>query len=138
MVNGQPSLVGERGPEMVIGRETTAAMQMARPDLLAAIVKFDKNYSNGHAYRTYDEGNLSDFLGTDGTTTPDGSPSDNTLTKEDIDGLRSTLSEFTAVMLAIKRNGLHVNKYGRGGITQESQDGANFMRRNSGDRLWKG
>lgn len=138
MVNGQPSLVGERGPEMVIGRETTAAMQMARPDLLAAIVKFDKNYSNGHAYRTYDEGNLSDFLGTDGTTTPDGSPSGNTLTKEDIDGLRSTLSEFTAVMLAIKRNGLHVNKYGRGGIAQESQDGANFMRRNSGDRLWKG
>lgn len=138
MVNGQPSLVGERGPEMVIGRETTAAMQMARPDLLAAIVKFDKNYSNGHAYRTYDEGNLSDFLGTDGTTTPDGSPSGNALTKEDIDGLRSTLSEFTAVMLAIKRNGLHVNKYGRGGITQESQDGVNFMRRNSGDRLWKG
>ena len=134
MVNGQPSLVGERGPEMVIGRETTAAMQMARPDLLAAIVKFDKNYSNGHAYRTYDEGNLSDFA-----TVPDGSPSgEGTLTKEDIDGLRSSLSEFTAVMLAIKRNGLHVNKYGRGGITQESQDGANFMRRNSGDRLWKG
>ena len=134
MVNGQPSLVGERGPEMVIGRETTAAMQMARPDLLAAIVKFDKNYSNGHAYRTYDEGNLSDFA-----TVPDGSPSgEGTLTKEDIDGLRSSLSEFTAVMLAIKRNGLHVNKYGRGGIAQESQDGANFMRRNSGDRLWKG
>ena len=133
MVNGQPSLVGERGPEMVIGRETTAAMQMARPDLLAAIVKFDKNYSNGHAYRTYDEGNLSDFA-----TVPDGSPSgEGTLTKEDIDGLRSSLSEFTAVMLAIKRNGLHVNKYGRGGIAQESQDGANFMRRNSGDRLWK-
>ena len=134
MVNGQPSLVGERGPEMVIGRETTAAMQMARPDLLAAIVKFDKNYSNGHAYRTYDEGNLSDFA-----TVSDGSPSgEGTLTKEDIDGLRSSLSEFTAVMLAIKRNGLHVNKYGRGGIAQESQDGANFMRRNSGDRLWKG
>ncbi len=134
MVNGQPSLVGERGPEMVIGRETTAAMQMARPDLLAAIVKFDKSYSNGHAYRTYDEGNLSDFA-----TVPDGSPSgEGTLTKEDIDGLRSSLSEFTAVMLAIKRNGLHVNKYGRGGIAQESQDGANFMRRNSGDRLWKG
>lgn len=134
MVNGQPSLVGERGPEMVIGRETTAAMQMARPDLLAAIVKFDKNYSNGHAYRTYDEGNLSDFA-----TVPDGSPSgEGTLTKEDIDGLRSSLSEFTAVMLAIKRNGLHVNKYGRGGIAQESQDGTNFMRRNSGDRLWKG
>lgn len=134
MVNGQPSLVGERGPEMVIGRETTAAMQMARPDLLAAIVKFDKNYSNGHAYRTYDEGNLSDFA-----TVSDGFPSgEGTLTKEDIDGLRSSLSEFTAVMLAIKRNGLHVNKYGRGGIAQESQDGANFMRRNSGDRLWKG
>ena len=131
MVNGQPSLVGEKGPEMVIGRETTAAMQMARPDLINEIVKFDKNFS-GRGFRTYDDGNLSDF------TVPDASAAgDNMLTSEDIQGLRDTMAEFTAMMLLLQKNGLHVNKFGRGSVTQESADGAAFMRRNSGDRLWR-
>ena len=131
MVNGQPSLVGEKGPEMVIGRETTAAMQMARPDLINEIVKFDKNIS-GRGFRTYDDGNLSDF------TVPDASAAgDNMLTSEDIQGLRDTMAEFTAMMLLLQKNGLHVNKFGRGSVTQESADGAAFMRRNSGDRLWR-
>jgi hypothetical protein len=114
---------------MVIGRETTAAMQMARPDLINEIVKFDKNFS-GRGFRTYDDGNLSDF------TVPDGSPSgDNMLTSDDIQGFRDTMAEFTAMMLLLQKNGLHVNKFGRGIVTQESADGAAFMRRNSGDRL---
>ena len=131
MVNGQPSLVGEKGPEMVIGRETTAAMQMARPDLINEIVKFDKNFS-GRGFRTYDDGNLSDF------TVPDASAAgENMLTSDDIQGFRDTMAEFTAMMLLLQKNGLHVNKFGRGSVTQESADGAAFMRRNSGDRLWR-
>lgn len=131
MVNGQPSLVGEKGPEMVIGRETTAAMQMARPDLINEIVKFDKNFS-GRGFRTYDDGNLSDF------TVPDASAAgDNMLTSDDIQGFRDTMAEFTAMMLLLQKNGLHVNKFGRGSVTQESADGAAFMRRNSSDRLWR-
>jgi len=63
-VNGQPALVGERGPEMVIGRETTAAMMMSRPDLMKAIVQFDKNRS-GKSYRTYDAGNVQQFGSSD-------------------------------------------------------------------------
>ena len=132
MVNGQPSLVGEKGPEMVIGRETTAAMQMARPDLINEIVKFDKNFS-GRGFRTYDDGNLSDFA-----TVPDASAAgENMLTSDDIQGFRDTMAEFTAMMLLLQKNGLHVNKFGRGSVTQESADGAAFMRRNSGDRLWR-
>lgn len=132
MVNGQPSLVGEKGPEMVIGRETTAAMQMARPDLINEIVKFDKNFS-GRGFRTYDDGNLSDFA-----TVPDASAAGgNMLTSDDIQGFRDTMAEFTAMMLLLQKNGLHVNKFGRGSVTQESADGAAFMRRNSGDRLWR-
>ena len=132
IVNGQPALVAEKGPEMVIGRETTAAMMMARPDLLAEIVKFDKNRS-GQTYRAYDSGNVQEIA-----TASIGSAEGNALSPADIAALRSTLAGFAAVMTLIQKNGLHVNKYGRGGIAQESQDGANFVRRNSGDRLWKG
>ena len=59
-VNGQQALVGERGPEIVIGRRTTRALQMNRPDLLRALSLFDRGYT-GHQVRTFDEGNISDM-----------------------------------------------------------------------------
>lgn len=129
LINGQPALVAERGPEMVIGRETTAAMMMARPDLLAEIVKFDRSRS-GMTYRAYDSGNVQGFPATDGVQ-PAG------LSPEDVAALRTSLDNFAAVMTLIQRNGLHVNKFGRGSITEEAVSGAAFMRRNSGDRRWK-
>lgn len=132
MVNGQPAVVGEKGPEMVIGRETTQAMMMNRPDLMNEIVKFDKNRSGMH-YRMYDEGNLADFAegiaGTDAAAAP-------SLSQEDVQQLRGAITEFTAMMLMLQKNGLHVNKYGRGGIAEEAEDGAQFMGRYSGSRLW--
>ena len=63
MINGQPSLVAERGPEMVIGRETTAAMMMNRPDLLREIIMYDRNRSS-MPYRTYDAGNVQQVAAT--------------------------------------------------------------------------
>ena len=133
MVNGQPALVGEKGPEMVIGRETTAAMRMNRPDLMAEIVKFDKNHSAGRGYRMYDEGNVPEF-GDAGDLASAAAPS---LSQEDIGQLRDAITGFTAIMEVIQKNGLHVNKYGRGGITDEAADGAKFMGRYSGSRLWQ-
>lgn len=132
LVNGQPALVAEKGPEMVIGRETTAAMMMARPDLLAEIVKFDKNRS-GQTYRAYDSGNVQEIA-----TASIGSADGNALSPADIAALRSSLDGFAAVMTLIQKNGLHVNKYGRGGVVDSAASGAAFMRKNSGDRLWKG
>ena len=62
-VNGQPSLVAERGPEIVIGRETTHAMMMNNPGLLRALVNYDRNYSGRNsARRTFDNGNVGDVL----------------------------------------------------------------------------
>lgn len=55
-INGQPALVAENGPELVIGRETTQAMMMNNPALLKALVAFDRNHSGRHAY---DAGNIS-------------------------------------------------------------------------------
>ena len=54
-INGQPSLVAENGPELVIGRETTQAMMMNNPQLLKALVNYDRNYSGR---RAYDAGNI--------------------------------------------------------------------------------
>lgn len=56
-INGQPSLVAERGPELVIGRETTQAMMMNNPQLLKALVNYDRNYSGR---RAYDAGNIAE------------------------------------------------------------------------------
>ncbi len=56
-INGHPSLVAENGPELVIGRETTQAMMMNNPQLLKALVNFDRNYSGR---RAYDAGNIAE------------------------------------------------------------------------------
>lgn len=62
-VNGQQSLVAERGPEIVIGRETTHAMMMNNPGLLKALVNYDRNYSGRNsARRAFDNGNVGDVL----------------------------------------------------------------------------
>lgn len=133
ILNGQPALVAERGPEMVIGRETTAAMMMARPDLLSEIVKFDRSRS-GQTYRAYDSGNVADVAAAVLGEAPTAAAG---LTADDVASLRISIADFTAMMLSLQKTGLHVNKYGRGGVVNAAADGANFMRKNSGDRLWR-
>ena len=61
-INGQPSLVAENGPEIVIGRETTHAMMMNNPALLKALVNYDRNYSGRRAARrAFDNGNVGEL-----------------------------------------------------------------------------
>lgn len=61
-VNGQPAIVGERGPEIVIGRETTQQIMMNEPGLLQHLIDLDR-YRSGRPYRAYDSGNVQDFGG---------------------------------------------------------------------------
>lgn len=68
-VGGQAALVGELGPEVVIGRATTRAMMQDNPRLLHSLVQFDRLHS-GRGFRTYDNGNLTDFGGVDGSDNP--------------------------------------------------------------------
>lgn len=68
-VGGQAALVGELGPEVVIGRATTRAMMQDNPRLLHSLVQFDRLHS-GRGFRTYDSGNLTDFGGVDGSNNP--------------------------------------------------------------------
>lgn len=68
LVNGKPALVGERGPELVVGRETTKAIMQYRPDLLRGLVAFDRHYSNGgRRFTALDSGNVQSFSVAGGT-----------------------------------------------------------------------
>lgn len=60
MVNGQPGLIAERGPELVIGRHTTRMMMENHPDVLAGLIAFDRLYS-GRRMRTYESGNVQEL-----------------------------------------------------------------------------
>ena len=55
-VQGQPALVAENGPEIVVGRETTKAIMMNEPELIRYLANYQKN--GGGSYRPYDSGNL--------------------------------------------------------------------------------
>lgn len=69
-INGQPSLVAEHGPEIVIGRETTRAMMLNSPQLLKALVNFDRNYSGRSVRRTFDGGNVAESADLSGASLP--------------------------------------------------------------------
>lgn len=148
-VNGQPALVGERGPEMVIGRETTAAMMMSRPDLMKAIVQFDKNRS-GRAYRTYDAGNLQQFSGNiDGE---EGNEEELTLIKDAIaESLNTKMSpllqeisdvlqktaDATAGLTESLKGGIvaKINKNGRGGLVDEVLSGIYDAKKSGNEKV---
>lgn len=68
-INGHPSLVAENGPELVIGRETTRAMMMNNPQLLKALVNYDRNYSGRRAYDTGNIAETSSTIATGATAT---------------------------------------------------------------------
>lgn len=126
-VGGAPALVAERGPEMVIGRETTHAMMMSRPDLLRAIVEFDRNRSRGFA-KTFDSGNVSQLA-----TVPEASPEgNNSQLMEVLDAQTAMLSqmyEINAALTAELRKGIGVRKYGAGGLIEETAAGFAEARR---------
>ena len=131
-VNGQPALVAEKGPEMVIGRETTAAMMMSRPDLLREIVAFDKHRSGTtmRPYATFDQGNLSTLSGT--ATVPRSFAAGQSPSSSDLAALSSVLTTLSDVLTSLQQKGIpaSINMYGTGGL-KDSMDKANaFLSRN--------
>lgn len=131
MVNGQPALVAEKGPEMVIGRETTAAMMMSRPDLIREIITFDKNRSGAsmRTYATFDQGNIA-AISAAAQSGMSGSSGSSSISE--IASLNDVLTSLSSVLAAIQQNGIpaSINMYGNGGL-QESITKANaFMSRN--------
>lgn len=141
-VNGQPSLVAERGPEIIIGRRATRHIQMNEPGLLHHLAAI-----NGR-YRTYDQGTvpaavpLASPSGTPATT-PDGAPSLSGRAGGEADArVAAALEQNTQMMLAmqqtiaalsqtvttLQQRGIpaHIQKYGTGGLIDEVKSGLKF------------
>lgn len=115
-INGQPSLVGERGPELVVGRETTAAMMQNAPQLLQALLDYDKNRRLG-ALPAYARGNLSEIST---ANTSDLSPT-----------TQSPLSEelLTQLLYYLQHPvAPNINMYGREGLHAKMQQADRFMK----------
>lgn len=133
-VNGQPSLVAERGPEIVIGRETTHAMMMNNPGLLKALVNYDSNYSGRNsARRAFDNGNVGDVFaagtqGSNGNLSSGASAADGLLAAS----VASNAALLQAVNALIQRLNqpinAKINMYGRDGLHDSLNKANQFMK----------
>lgn len=133
-VNGQPSLVAERGPEIVIGRETTHAMMMNNPGLLKALVNYDRNYSGRNsARRAFDSGNVGDVFaagtqGSNGNLSSGASAADGLLAAS----VASNAALLQAVNAFIQRLNqpinAKINMYGRDGLHDSLNKANQFMK----------
>lgn len=133
-VNGQPSLVAERGPEIVIGRETTHAMMMNNPGLLKALVNYDRNYSGRNsARRAFDNGNVGDVLAA-GTQAGNGNLSSGASAAGDLiaASAASNAALLQAVNALIQRFNqpinAQINMYGRDGLHDSLNKANRFMK----------
>lgn len=133
-VNGQPSLVAERGPEIVIGRETTHAMMMNNPGLLKALVNYDRNYSGRNsARRAFDYGNVGDVLAA-GTQAGNGNLSSGASAADDLvaASAASNAALLQAVNALIQRLNqpinAQINMYGRDGLHDSLNKANQFMK----------
>lgn len=133
-VNGQPSLVAERGPEIVIGRETTHAMMMNNPGLLKALVNYDRNYSGRNsARRAFDNGNVGDVLAA-GTQAGNGNLSSGASAAGDLvsASIASNAALLQAVNALIQRLNepisAKINMFGRGELYDSLNKANQFMK----------
>lgn len=133
-VNGQPSLVAEKGPEIVIGRETTHAMMMNNPGLLKALVNYDRNYSGRNsARRAFDNGNVGDVLEA-GTQAGNGNLSSGASAAGDLiaASAASNAALLQAVNALIQRLNqpinAQINMYGRDGLHDSLNKANRFMK----------
>lgn len=130
-VNGQQALVGERGPEIVIGRRTTRNIQMNRPDLLRQLALIDRGITTRRV-RTFDEGNISDLAraittadapATDAATAPD----------EERAALMQQMQQMQQVMQGVMhylQNPVapNINMFGDGGLHSKMKQADAFMK----------
>lgn len=133
-VNGQPSLIAERGPEIVIGRETTHAMMMNNPGLLKALVNYDRNYSGRNsARRAFDNGNVGDVLaaGTQGSNgnLSSGASATGDLVSASIASNAALLQTVNALIQRLNEPiNAKINMYGRDGLHDSLNKANQFMK----------
>nr|DAI09630.1 MAG TPA: tail tape measure protein [Caudoviricetes sp.] len=133
-VNGQPSLVAERGPEIVIGRETTHAMMMNNPGLLKALVNYDRNYSGRNSVRrAFDNGNVGDVFaaGTQagGGNLSSGASATDGLVSASIASNAALLQAVNALLQRLNKPiNAKINMFGRGELYDSLNKANQFMK----------
>ena len=133
-VNGQPSLVSEKGPEIVIGRETTHAMMMNNPGLLKALVNYDRNYSGRNsARRAFDSGNVGDVLAAEtqagGGNLSSGASAADGLVSASIASNAALLQAVNALIQRLNQPiNAQINMYGRDGLHDSLNKANQFMK----------
>ncbi len=125
-INGQPSLVAERGPELVIGRETTRAMMMDNPSLLKALVNYDRNYSGRNAARrAFNEGNVSESVG----NLSSGASATDELISNATASNAALLQAVTALLQRLNEPiSAKIDMYGRGNLYDSMTKANQFMK----------
>lgn len=121
-INGQPSLVAENGPELVIGRETTQAMMMNNPQLLKALVNFDRNYSGR---RAYDNGNIAESAA---TVAPQSSATDETVLAQANTNIALLQAVNTLLQRLEQPIEAKIDMYGRGKLYDSMTKANQFMK----------
>lgn len=121
-INGHPSLVAEKGPELVIGRETTQAMMMNNPQLLKALVNYDRNYSGRHAY---DAGNISE---TSPTIAAESSISDEMVSNQATTNIALLQAVNTLLQRLEQPIEAKIDMYGRGKLYDSMTKANQFMK----------
>lgn len=121
-INGHPSLVAEKGPELVIGRETTQAMMMNNPQLLKALVNYDRNYSGR---RAYDTGNISE---TSPTIAAGSSVSDEMVSNQATTNIALLQAVNTLLQRLEQPIEAKIDMYGRGKLYDSMTKANQFMK----------
>lgn len=129
-VNGQPSLVAERGPEIVIGRETTHAMMMNNPGLLKALVNYDRNYSGRNsARRAFDNGNVGDVLAAGNGNLSSGASAADDLIAASAASNAALLQAVNALLQRLNEPiNAKINMFGRGELYDSLNKANQFMK----------
>lgn len=141
-VNGQQALVGERGPEIVIGRRTTRAIQMNRPDLLRDLALIDRGITT-RKVRTFDEGNISDMASAFAGQLPapqssaDGQQGGSDAQRERDQAMLATLGVLSQTIGQLQQQlaaGIHaeMNMFGDNGAYKKFQQADKFYKKYGG------
>lgn len=138
-INGEPSLVAEKGPEIVIGRETSKAIMMNEPELLQRIVKYDKHGGRAGltAMRAFDQGNVSTVVPDEvGDVAQPVATPDAPVTSDNSD-LRQTMQEMQQVMQGVLYYLKHpvspeIAMYGENGLHKKMKQADKFMSKYEG------
>ena len=134
-VNGQPALVGEKGPEIVIGRKTSKRIMMNEPGLLRSIMQIERGgrfYTGGRGMRLFDEGNLGDVQSVAVPQQQGQQQSD----RDDrvaaaLEQNAAAMAAFSEVMAAIQANGIQgvFREYGAGSLDESMRKVNAFRKR---------